>query len=50
MLKGSKEVQNTSTSLLSEISEPTTHETGKETPKVSKCVIQGRCQQDQRVN
>ena len=45
MSKGSKEAQNTSTSCLSEISEPTAHETGKETPKVSKCVIQGGCWQ-----
>ena len=27
-----------------------THEDGKEAPKVSKYVIQGRCQQDQRAN
>ena len=27
-----------------------THENGKEAPKVSKYVIQGRYQQDQRVN
>ena len=27
-----------------------THENGKEAPKVSKYVIQGRCQQDQRVS
>ena len=40
MPKGWKEAQNTSMSLLSEISEPTAHETGKEASKVSKCVIQ----------
>ena len=27
-----------------------THENGKEVPKVSKYVIQGRCWQDQRAN
>ena len=27
-----------------------THENGKEAPKVSKYVIQGRCWQDQRAN
>ena len=45
MSKGLKEAQNTSTSCLSEIEEPTDHGTGKEALKVSNCVTQCTCWQ-----
>ena len=46
MLEVSKEAHLASIKFKSQL----THENGKEAPKVSKCVIQGRCQQDQRAN
>ena len=50
MSKELKEAQNTSTSLLREILEPTAHETGKVSPKGLIMLSRRAVGKDQRVN